>query len=234
QTNPPCTVISSDSPPSPRTGFPVPKPDLIARLERGEEPWVPNLQACEEREILRDTCRGVERVSGKEKNSQQEDLNQVELQENLLRRAGGNFSQSVEEGKAWRSEQRSEKPLGNQPRKKQDDSIEDGVGYENPKETTAPQTNHKEEKPYKCLNCGKSFTRKPNFITHQRIHTGEKPYKCLDCGKSYTERSSLIIHERTHRGERPYTCVDCGKSYIQRSSLTTHERIHTGERPYKC
>ncbi|CAM2101549.1 unnamed protein product [Caretta caretta] len=39
-------------------GFPVPKPELIARLERGEELWVSDLQDFKDRRLRRCTSTG--------------------------------------------------------------------------------------------------------------------------------------------------------------------------------
>ncbi|XP_065269116.1 LOW QUALITY PROTEIN: zinc finger protein 436-like [Emys orbicularis] len=229
-------------------GRPIPKPALVARLEAGEEPWVPDLQDCKERKIPRGTRRGNDSCldslsspagdetmsENEEGNPQQEGPDQVELQGRFLRRAEGNFSQYWEQRKAWSNRHRSERKLGNRQRKKVNEVIECGGGGKDLQETTAQQTNPKEKKPYKCLECGKSFSRRSDLIKHGRIHSGERPYKCLDCGKSFNQSSNLTTHRRVHIGERPYKCFECGKSFGVLSTFIIHQRTHTGEKPYEC
>nr|XP_025039168.1 zinc finger protein 398 isoform X3 [Pelodiscus sinensis] len=78
------------------------------------------------------------------------------------------------------------------------------------------------------------FGQFPNVAAQQGSQMGERPYLCSECGRCFSRKDIFMSHQRTHTGERLYVCSQCGKSFIHQSRLTYHYRVHTGERPYMC
>uniref|UniRef100_A0A8D0MU51 Zinc finger protein 75A n=1 Tax=Sus scrofa TaxID=9823 RepID=A0A8D0MU51_PIG len=241
--------------------FVFPKPNVIACLEQGEEPWVQ--RSLEFKDSSEELPAAGLKLKKDTENHQPVCLSDLEIQASVaiasrkaklkvpqktvtkenhgdMHRVGKwNRDFPVKKKKklsTWKQEllklmDRHKKERAGEKAFK---CQECGKSFRVSSDLIKHQRIHTEEKPYKCQQCDKRFRWSSDLNKHLTTHQGIKPYKCSWCGKCFSQNTNLHTHQRTHTGEKPFTCHECGKKFSQNSHLIKHRRTHTGEQPYSC
>uniref|UniRef100_A0A2K5Q5J5 Zinc finger protein 34 n=3 Tax=Cebidae TaxID=9498 RepID=A0A2K5Q5J5_CEBIM len=235
-----------------------PKPGVISQLERGDEPWVLDVQGTSGREYLRVNSPAVGTSTEYKELTSWETFDEEELGQ-----LKGIFPQGSEPVDA---SNHARKPEGN---------LEKLVEQTKPITLTKGESSREsgeslrlvsrpvpDQRPHKCDICEQSFEQRSYLNNHKRVHrskktntirdsgeifsanlvvkedqkipTGKKLHYCSYCGKTFRYSANLVKHQRLHSEEKPYKCDECGKAFSQSCEFINHRRMHSGEIPYRC
>ncbi|XP_044860172.1 zinc finger protein 514-like isoform X1 [Mauremys mutica] len=234
-------------------GDTVEKPEIVSRLERGEEPYDPR-----ERHVPgpHGMAGGGTRGPEEEETRREEEPAGLDPSEMLTGRdvarvsrgsAGTGASASRSQRKGHPGQGR---PVGNG----QDEALWGERQARDCPASAEPQSNGAPERPRPVPEnqggrvgtgavpptptaeglCVGSIGQGGKPTAEPAAPGGGGPHKCGECGKGFGSQASLARHRRQHAGAGAFPCSQCGKAFSNKANLLRHLKLHSGEKPYGC